>query len=307
MSAQQALDFARDASGIGVYQVNLKTGMLSADDRYFAMLGYLGDEIKPTLHWWHDALHPDDVDAVNTSLSELMAGKSDRLQEVYRMRHRDGHWVWVEDRARIFERDKDGEPVLTFGVHMDVSPHQHAEQPSAIEAEQDQLTGLHNRHSFLHSLRRVHAQSQRTQRSYCVEKLDLDLDKSLKESNGHLMVNRVLTDCAKRLRQSLRAGDWAARWSGEEFVILMPDTKAEQARHSMKRLRETLGRACFGGLEPAIQVTVTAGIAQSRPDDQSHDAVIKRADAALYTAKHLGRDQVFSTSALETFAQRVSG
>ena len=123
MNAKQALDFARDASGIGVYQVNLKTGMLFADDRYFAMLGYVGDEIKPTLHWWRDALHPDDVDAVSDSLDELLTGKSDRLRGVYRMRHRDGHWVWVEDRARIFERDQDGQPVLTFGVHMDVSPH----------------------------------------------------------------------------------------------------------------------------------------------------------------------------------------
>ncbi|MBK5940704.1 GGDEF domain-containing protein [Halochromatium roseum] len=296
MDAKRRLDLALDASGIGVYHIDLRTGTICADGRYLAMLGYSLREIHPTLDWWRGALHPHEVDEVNASLGELITGNGERFRSEYRMRHRDGRWIWVEDRARIAERDKHGQPLLIIGVHIDISQRKRAEQKLAYQAEHDQLTHLLNRHSFLYSLKRVHAESQRTQRPYCIAMLDLDLFKQVNDTYGHLVGDRVLSNFAKLLRRSLREADWAARWGGEEFIVLMPNTEADQAQRSMERLRKTLATARFGMVEPPIRVTVSAGIAESNMDDRAGDEVIKRADTALYAAKHLGRDRVCPAS-----------
>ena len=299
MDEQARLGLALDASGIGIYSLDLNTGAISADERYLAMLGYTVNEITPTLDWLRGALHPQEAELVNHSMGQFISGERDRFRGEYRMRHRGGHWVWVEDRAEIVERDRCGQPLLIIGVHIDVSQRKRAEQRLAYQAEHDQLTHLLNRHSFLYALKRVHAESRRTQRPYCIAMLDLDLFKAINDNYGHFTGDRVLSRFAKLLRRSLREADWAARWGGEEFVVLMPNTTADQAERSMERLRERLAAACFGVVERPIRVTVSVGIAESGVADRGHDEIIERADAALYAAKHLGRDRVCSASARE--------
>ncbi|MBK5930174.1 PAS domain-containing protein [Halochromatium salexigens] len=105
---QQRLDIALDASGTGVYWANIQTGKAGADARYFAMLGYAPDEIVPTIDWWRAQLHPDDAVATLDALERAIRGDQDDFQGEYRMRHRNGHWVWIEDHGRICERDPSG-------------------------------------------------------------------------------------------------------------------------------------------------------------------------------------------------------
>lgn len=292
LDAHRQLKIALEAGQIGVYRVNFKTGEASADPRYFAMLGYGANELTPTLAWWRQQIHPGDAGAAEAAIERCLTGGSDHLQVEYRMRHRNGHWVWIEDHAQLFERDQAGGSALTIGVHMDISQRKRAEQKLSFRANYDQLTRLPNRRSFWSTLRHIHAQSQRTQEPYCIAILDLDLFKSVNDKYGHQAGDRVLAGFAKRLRRSVREADWTARWGGEEFIVLMPKTDIAQAHRSMERLREVIAASPFTTIEHSLAITASIGISALIPTDRGCNAVIRRADHALYRAKQLGRNRV---------------
>ncbi|WP_462320125.1 diguanylate cyclase [Halochromatium sp.] len=292
VDAQQRLDIALDASGIGVYWANIVTGEAAADIRYFAMLGYAPGEITPTIDWWRTQLHPDDSGPMQEVLERAIRGDQDDFRGEYRMQHRDGHWVWIEDHGRICERDASGRGQLAIGVHIDISQRKNAERKLNYRANHDRLTHLLNRYSFWCALRRVHAQSLRSQEPYCIAMLDLDFFKAINDTHGHRMGDVVLRGFAKHLRQSMREADWIARWGGEEFIVLMPETSALQAQSSMDRFRSALAQTDFGTSDLAIKITVSIGIAESKPGDATPDMVITVADDCLYQAKRLGRNRV---------------
>ncbi|MEA3642196.1 MAG: diguanylate cyclase [Lamprobacter sp.] len=289
---QQRLDIALDASGTGVYWANIKTGEAGADARYLAMLGYAPDEIVPTIDWWRAQLHPDDAVATLDALERAICGDQDGFQGEYRMRHRNGHWTWIEDHGRICERDPSGRGQLSIGVHLDISQRKRAERKLNYRANHDRLTSLLNRYSFWCALRRVHAQSQRSQQPYCIAMLDLDLFKAINDTYGHSVGDAVLKGFAKQLRQSVREADWTARWGGEEFIVLMPETRWAQAQSSMERFRIELAATELGTSSQPLKITLSIGIAESNGQDDTPDMIITRADNALYQAKRQGRNRV---------------
>lgn len=102
----------------------------------------------------------------------------------------------------------------------------------------------------------------------------------------------MLKRFAKHFRQSVREADWIARWGGEEFIALMPETSSAQAKSSMERFRIALAATELGITDPPLKITVSIGIAESNAWDATPDRVITRADNGLYQAKRLGRNQV---------------
>lgn len=293
LSNQRRLDIALDVSGIGVYSVDLTTNEAIADGRYLAMLGYAPDEVNMSVDWWHAQLHPADVVAMDEAIGLALSGAQDQFHGEYRMRHREGHWVWIDDYGRTCERDADGQPRLIVGVHSDISERKRAERRLAFRASHDLLTRLPNRHSFWGTLKRVHASALRSNRAYCIAMLDLDLFKAVNDEYGHRAGDQVLHGFAALLRQVIREADWTARWGGEEFIVLMPDTTLAQARQSMERLRGVLAASALPAGEQLIHITLSIGIAEYRLEDKRPDSVITRADSGLYQAKRLGRNRVY--------------
>lgn len=292
LDAQRRLEVALDASGIGIYQVNLLTNEAIVDARYLGMLGYSPDEVSMTVDWWRERLHPSDAGAMYEAVEQAQAGTRDQFRGEYRMRHRDGHWIWIEDFGRICERDKAGQARLTVGVHIDISERKRIERRLSFRANHDRLTHLPNRYSFWCTLKRIHAQALRSQRAYCIAMLDLDLFKAVNDTYGHLAGDRVLQAFAALLRESVREADWVARWGGEEFIVLMPDTDRAQACQSMERLRACVAASPLPAGDQTLRITLSIGVAEHGPADQTADSVITRADNGLYQAKRLGRDRV---------------
>ena len=161
----------------------------------------------------------------------------------------------------------------------------------------DPLTGLYNRRYLVPHLARMAEQSRQFQREFAVMMIDIDHFKSINDTYGHTVGDQVLIGVANRLRDNLRAIDILARVGGEEFLIAMPGTTTLQAELAADRLRQIISREAFAvgaGLDP-VHVTVSFGVVLSglQPLDQTGlDGMWKRADAALYRAKELGRDIV---------------
>jgi diguanylate cyclase (GGDEF)-like protein len=156
---------------------------------------------------------------------------------------------------------------------------------SALAAGTDPLTGLLNRRS----LEARTAPLERASRSYSVIAMDLDHFKMLNDTHGHLTGDQALRLFARVLRSTCREGDFAARMGGEEFLVLLPDTRAVEAVNLSERVRLELAHALTSGGVPGF--TVSAGVADSS-DGSTFEEVLNVADGRLYQAKQAGRDRV---------------
>lgn len=155
----------------------------------------------------------------------------------------------------------------------------------------DTLTGLPNRAAWNERLEHEIDQLQRKRSSLLLGILDLDHFKRINDGYGHLAGDKVLKIIAGQLRKRLRASDFIARFGGEEFVILLPTTPMDEGLALLERLREGIEQCPFHFKGERVTVTVSMGITLFAPGERS-DAVLKRADQALYRAKHEGRNRI---------------
>jgi len=163
----------------------------------------------------------------------------------------------------------------------------------------DGLTGLHNRRYLDSHLKLLIDRSVARGRSMSVCMTDIDRFKLINDTYGHDIGDAVLREFASRLRSAVRGADLACRYGGEEFVLLMPDTPPETAAGVAERLRMAIEQVPFrlGDVTVPLQVTASMGIASLSPQGDSPEALLKRADNALYEAKRGGRNRVVAAAA----------
>lgn len=154
-------------------------------------------------------------------------------------------------------------------------------------SETDRLTGLYNRAALEGLLNRELERYVRFGRPFAVVIIDMDHFKTVNDKLGHLMGDRVLVAFAGILRETVRKVDTVGRWGGEEFLVVCPETNAEQALVVAERICAVTRSHAF---ETGWVHTVSAGVAELVADE-SLDDVLRRADAALYQAKNSGRDR----------------
>ncbi len=162
--------------------------------------------------------------------------------------------------------------------------HEHA-------ARTDELTGLSNRRDMQHRLLVEFSRYQRSGHHFSVVLVDLDWFKSINDTHGHDMGDAVLRQFATTTAEVIRKTDVAARWGGEEFLILLPDTALLQALTLAERLRQAVAQTRFGQTAPPVTVTLSAGVA-SIAKCASLDDLLRQLDQNLYAAKAAGRNQI---------------
>jgi len=155
-------------------------------------------------------------------------------------------------------------------------------------AHTDQLTGVANRRRFYSDLRDEMEKARRYGRPLCVILFDLDHFKDINDSYGHERGDVVLREIVQAIEPVLRATDHLGRWGGEEFIIMTPETDLHQSHRLAERLRESIARH---EIDTIPGITASFGIARYKADD-TEQALIKRADEALYRAKTRGRNRV---------------
>jgi len=167
-------------------------------------------------------------------------------------------------------------------------------QQSMEMAITDGLTGLHNRRYMESHLGTLVDQASMRGKPLAVLVLDIDYFKAVNDTWGHDAGDEVLREFAQRLRKSVRGIDLVCRLGGEEFVVVMPDTDAGVASIVAERIRNRVASDPFAIHKGAraIDVTVSIGMAQRQASDTDADAILKRADQALYRAKRDGRNRV---------------
>jgi diguanylate cyclase (GGDEF)-like protein/PAS domain S-box-containing protein len=179
----------------------------------------------------------------------------------------------------------------------DISEHKTYEERLAHQAFHDPVTGLPNRALFIDRLERTLARVRRSTRSAAVLFLDLDRFKVVNDSLGHAIGDQLLIEVANRLRYCLRPGDTAARFGGDEFTILLEDISAiHDAIHIAERILQAFSDPFRLGTQE-VYVSTSIGIVIAGRDADGADEMLRKADVAMYRAKHQGRAQyaIFDT------------
>jgi two-component system cell cycle response regulator len=162
----------------------------------------------------------------------------------------------------------------------------------------DPLTGLFNRRYLESNLAKLAQRARAAGGPLSLLLADIDHFKSVNDTHGHLVGDHVLREFAGRLRHLMRASDLVCRLGGEEFIIVMPDTSLEDARHVGERLCASIAAEPFqSGGAAALKVTASVGVATLGPPSEGVDALLKRVDLALYCAKREGRNRVVADAA----------
>lgn len=163
----------------------------------------------------------------------------------------------------------------------------------------DGLTGLHNRRYLDSHLATLFERARSRSRPLSLMITDIDRFKLINDTWGHDAGDMVLRELASRLRKNVRGIDLACRMGGEEFVVVMPDTDAVVAEKVAERIRLQIAELPFptGVGDQTIDVTVSVGVAGLAPDVATMEALMKRADVALYEAKNGGRNRVVAAAA----------
>lgn len=155
-------------------------------------------------------------------------------------------------------------------------------------AETDSLTGAASRYRLEQAVRLEHERAKRFKEPFAVIAMDVDDFKQINDRHGHGVGDQTLIDIVQLTRGCIREIDLLARWGGDEFMLVLPNTRLPDARVVAEKLRQRLSHARVKGIEP---VTLSFGLVESDPDEQvSH--LMARVDRALYRAKLAGKDQL---------------
>lgn len=167
-------------------------------------------------------------------------------------------------------------------------------------AAYDALTGLANRRSGSRAVQQAVARAKRSDAPLSVLMVDLDRFKQINDTLGHEAGDRVLAVVGNVLPGGVRLGDQCVRWGGEEFLVLLPDTAAAGGELVAHKLRALIGGLAIPGVPHGISASI--GVASLAPSDADPESLLRRADQAMYAAKHSGRNAV-SVAAVNAFGR----
>jgi diguanylate cyclase (GGDEF)-like protein/PAS domain S-box-containing protein len=282
------------------------TDILSVNPACISATGYSEDELLGMP--FANLLHPDDVEPTFATVSRLEAGESVLLFET-RLITASGETRWFSFSARadtstgrvyasgrdVTNQRLDAERLQRYA---DLLERTQQELKEALEeltriANTDQLTGLLNRRAFESRAAEELSRAERNGRHLGLAMFDIDLFKSINDENGHPVGDIVLREVARRFEAARRPYDIVARWGGEEFVAIFPDSSATEAMAAAERLALAVSaRPIVVGRVP-IDVRLSGGVVSTHGGhDGAVGTLVAAADNALGKAKQGGRDRI---------------
>ncbi len=125
--AGERLELSLRGADLGLWDWHIPSGNVTFDERWAGMLGYRLDEIGPDISTWESIIHPDDLPIIDHALQRHFKGETASYETEHRLRHKNGHWIWVLDRGKVMERAEDGSPLRAVGTHLDITARKDAE------------------------------------------------------------------------------------------------------------------------------------------------------------------------------------
>ncbi|WP_421298462.1 sensor domain-containing diguanylate cyclase [Aeromonas veronii] len=304
----------------GIWDWNANTGFVYRNPGWYRMLGYEPHTLGNNVFTWESVIHPDDMDRVMASFDAYLSGAAPDYRVEYRCRSRGGDYIWIEDCGRIIERNPDGSVARMIGAHRNIHAskllleqlelrNQSLEQLVAertaelvrvnealqqrVEenrqlAETDALTGAASRYRLERALQLECERARRFHLPFTVIAMDVDNFKQINDSYGHNIGDQTLINIVALVRDHIREIDLLARWGGDEFMVLLPNTGREDALVVANKFQALM---VTNPICPRGVTTMSFGVAEYQQGEQKESLMV-RADRALYQAKQQGKNQI---------------
>lgn len=311
----------------GVWDWDARTGHVVRSPGWYRMLGYEVDSLDRDVLTWENVIHPDDYHRVMEHFEAYIRNERNDYRIEYRCKRADGQYLWIEDTGKIIERTPEGKVARMIGAHLNIHAAKKAQQElnrqnallrhdnATLEklvdertaelkqlndklneqleqishiANHDKLTSVYNRHMFEEMLQKELSRTKRYSRPLSLIMIDADYFKEINDRFGHQTGDAVLKSLADTLREHLRTSDIVARWGGEEFVVILPDTQREQALQLAEELRLIIAETTF---PEEVHLTCSFGVTSYKVED-TLQSLFSRIDASLYRAKQHHRNNV---------------
>lgn len=201
-------------------------------------------------------------------------------------KRKDGSFLFVN--VKVSHLKGEGRIIETIVIFSDITLRKKIEEKLHIEATTDPLTQLFNRRFLLSILESLTETVKEERKPFSIIMADIDNFKHINDTYGHEVGDEVLKELAKILKENLRERDIIGRWGGEEFLIILFDTTLEDAYHVAEKLRKKVEESL---MPKKIKITISLGVSEHSFNENIKDT-IKRADEALYEAKHAGKNCV---------------
>ncbi|MGZ5047342.1 MAG: bifunctional diguanylate cyclase/phosphodiesterase [Usitatibacter sp.] len=301
--SEAQLRLAMDAAQLGMWYWECDTDRFTYSEGLNALFGRPGESQLVDYRVLKERLHPEDRELFDAAMRHSVK-EGDDFQVDFRVVWPDGSVHWVANRGQV-HRGPDGRAKRVIGVAMNITERKLAEQRIAHMAHHDALTGLPNRVLLRDRIQQAIAQAHRGGSQLAVLFLDLDRFKTINDSLGHQLGDRLLQSVASRLLVCVREGDTVARVGGDEFVIVIPGIgAATDASAVASKILEVLS-AAFHLHGNDLHVAASIGISLYPADGSDAETLMRNADTAMYHAKDSGRaNYQFFTQHMNVQAQQ---
>ncbi|MFJ4153832.1 diguanylate cyclase domain-containing protein [Pseudomonas sp. NPDC089752] len=318
--SEQQLQMLFELISDGIWDWNANTGYVYRNPGWYAMLGYASHSMANSVLTWESVIHPEDYPRVMAHFEAYINQRNERYRIEYRCRCQDGSYLWIEDSGHIIARNQDGSVARMLGAHRNIDAGkrlvaeleqknqsleaQVAERTRELSwvnqqlqrqldenrelAERDALTRIANRYRLEKSLQQECRRAQRFREPLAVIAMDVDDFKPINDRYGHAQGDAALVQVVENLQTCLRDQDLLARWGGDEFVMVLPQTTLDEALEVAAQLRRAMVQ-----VEPIgeCRLTLSYGVVQWQ-EGEDQDDLLGRADKALYRAKGLGKNAI---------------
>jgi len=318
--SEQQLQMLFELISDGIWDWNANTGYVYRNPGWYAMLGYASHSMANSVLTWESVIHPEDYPRVMAHFEAYINQRNERYLIEYRCRCQDGSYLWIEDSGHIIARNEDGSVARMLGAHRNIDAGkrlvaqleqknqsleaQVAERTRELSwvnqqlqrqldenrelAERDALTRIANRYRLEQALQQECRRAQRFREPLSVIAMDVDDFKPINDRYGHAQGDAALVYVVENLRTCLRDHDLLARWGGDEFVMVMPQTTLHEALAVAGRLRQAMVQVEQIG---ECRLTMSYGVVQWQEGEGQSD-LLGRADKALYRAKGAGKNAI---------------
>ncbi|MBV7539816.1 sensor domain-containing diguanylate cyclase [Acidovorax sp. sic0104] len=316
---KERLELALEAAGLDLWENDLVTGNVTRKaTKTFLELGFTEDEIVSGVQDIYGLFHPDDLDMVRQSVADHLSGLTPQYRCEFRLRSKGGDWVWYANYGRIMDGNSDTPGKRLIGVTFNIDDRKRRENEIAqinrqlteqnrllqqlnatLEqlASNDSLTGLANRRTLMELGANECKRTERFDHPLSLLVVDIDLFKPVNDAWGHLAGDRVICAVAQACASRQRHGvDIVARFGGEEFVIVLPETDGPSALRMAESLRREVAALSVPVNDEGVHISVTVSIGVATLHKGSildFEDLVNRADKALYRAKEAGRNAVY--------------
>lgn len=286
---KQSYTLALDSANDALWEYNAITGDIITSDKWISITGNALDGKGISALFQRNAIHEDDYEDVTNLFNDCLNGKNDAFQIQYRIKSGHDRYTWVQNKGKVYF-DRKGSPVRLAGAVSDIEEQKKKEADIEYLAYFDSLTGMPNKISFMRTLEKMIEESDDQKSAYYVLMIDLDNFKTHNDLLGLEFCDLLLIESSKRLMKLIGENNLAARFGGDEFLVLIREKASIEESKSLcsdilREFNEPF--VIFGN---SVYISVSIGIVYGIDSYSNPNDVLRNVDIALNRVKDNGKN-----------------